>query len=84
MRFSRINLQFAETHTPYLPDGGIIFICHNWGLLSADDVCQVVLRYQRITQLLNQVFLCHRIKSYDSGEAEIVIYSKASVPNLIS
>ena len=32
---SRIDVHFAETRTPYSPNEGILFTCHDWGLLSA-------------------------------------------------
>ena len=54
---SRIDVHFAETRTPYSPNEGILFTCHDWGLLSAYGICQLFLAYQRKTSLLNQVFM---------------------------
>ena len=73
---SRMDVHFAETRTPYSPDEGILLTCHDWGLLSALSICQLFLTYQRKTWLLNQVS-CHRIKSYDSGKAEIVMFDQS-------
>ena len=53
-RFSRIDLHFEETRTVYSPDGGILFTCHDWGLLGAYNICQLD---QRKTRFLNQVFM---------------------------
>ena len=53
-RFSRIDLHFEETRTVYSPDGGILFTCHDWGLLGAYGICQLD---QRKTRFLNQVFM---------------------------
>ena len=50
---SRFDVHFVETRTPYSPDEGIFLTCHDWGLLSAFGICQLVLTYQRKTELLN-------------------------------
>ena len=45
---SRFDVHFVETRTLYSPDD-TSHTCHDWGLLSAFGICQLVLTYQRKT-----------------------------------
>ena len=75
-RFSRIDFLAVRRNSHSLfADEGILSTCYDWGLLIADGICQLVLRYQRKTHL-NQV-LMHRIKLRDSGKAEIVMLDRS-------